>query len=318
MSDKPLSERITTDFLTRVNKINEAKQDIYESNMLGEHGMRFRDMAMTKGIIVGVRDLSGFAGSQLADKLSIGEAGSPDPYGLEALGKDFHVKAKSSVFEEIGGLIPAQNILSKKPEATEEERLKKDQYFASLLDAPDSEHKFVTPTKNVNGKDYDICFFQNTNAVTAENPHGVKFAYRDSEGQVFADPRNPGTLISDPMDLQGIRDVKVYADKSTGLPLIPDYDLAIIGSKKSSMDRIVDPDRGVMRPEELAIVEHLEKITHNMVRHAADTENPTGYKFEMSEKRLILCIHLMVERIKSVMNKAIWILLIQIERKDSI
>ena len=106
--------------------------------------------------------------------------------------------------------------------------------------------------------------------------------YKDSEGQYFAEAGKQGTKI-DPIDISDIQDVKVYADKRTGLPLIPDYDTAIHGSKKSSIDKEFDPEYGFVRPEEKELIPKLQHDTHNMIRHGADTENPVGYKFEMTK-----------------------------------
>lgn len=283
MKDKAVGKFVSSSLEDKLDNLNRSKKAVIEGNMLGEHGMRLRAFSMKEDRIIGIRDLSGYASGQLADKVNIGAAGSGDPYSLDALGKDLHVKAKSSVFAEIGGLIPAQNILSKRPEGSDAERTKKDKYYASLLELPDSEHQFVIPTKKVDGQSYDICFYTDINAVSEKNPNGVQFAYRDPEGQYFANPEKDNTRLN-PDELQGLQDVKVFADKRTGLPLIPDYDTAIHGSKKSSMDKEFDPDLGFMRPEERGLIEHLQKETHNMIRHGADTENPVGYKFEMTKE----------------------------------
>ena len=283
MKDKPVARFVSSDLEKKLDSLNESKHAVIEGNMLGEHGMRLRAFSMKEDRIIGIRDLSGYASGQLADKLTIGESAKGDPYGLDALGKDLHVKAKSSVFEEIGGLIPAQNILSKRPETTEAERTRKDEYYASLLNLDDSEHKFVTPTKKVGDKSYDICFYTDPTTISPKNPNGVQFAYKDSEGQYFSNPEKSDTKL-DPERLSGLQDVKVFADKKTGLPLIPDYDTAIHGSKKSSIDKEFDPDLGFMRPEEKVIIHKLQKETHNMIRHGADTENPVGYKFEMTKE----------------------------------
>ena len=180
MKEKPINKFTSSKLADKLNSLNRSKTAIVEGNMLGEHGMRLRSFAMKEDRIIGIRDLSGYASSQMADKVGIGTAGSGDPYSLDAFGKDIHVKAKSSVFAEIGGLIPAQNILSKKPETSAAERRKKDEYHTHLLDTPESEHIFVTPTKKVDGKSYDICFYEDRNAVSAKNPNGVQFAYKDS------------------------------------------------------------------------------------------------------------------------------------------
>ncbi len=255
------------------------KRAIQESNALPEHYERLRMQAKLTGQEIIVRDLSQYAGKQLAENIQYDPStAEEDTHKLSAFGKDLHVKAKSSTLPELGGLIPAQNILSKRPAVSKDEREKIDEYFKKGVDAPDSEHKFVTPKKTVDGKEYDICFYSDPN-----KQNGVGFAYKDGNGKYFSEAGKAESLIK-PETIPDVQDVKVFADKKSGQMLIPDYDLASLGSKKSSVEKEYHPDRGFFRPEEKQVIEGLEKTTHNMVRHGADTENPVGYKFEMSKE----------------------------------
>jgi len=113
--------------------------------------------------------------------------------------------------------------------------------------------------------------------------NGVAFAYRDEHGQYFAEAGKADSALK-PEQIPDVQDVKVFADKKTGRMLIPDYDLASLGSKKSGVEKEYHKDYGFFRPEEKQVIEGLQKTTHNMVRHGADTENPVGYKFEMSKE----------------------------------
>lgn len=287
MADKNASENrklsVSDSFAKKLDALNLKKKAVVEGNLLGEHGYRLSQFAMQEDRIIGVRDLSTFAGSQMAEKIGIGAAGSSeDVYSLDAYGKDIAVKAKSSLFPEIGGLIPAKNILSKKPMADANEREKLDNYFEGLVKKDGSKHSLVVATKEIEGVKYDIEFKTDPSLVSEKNPNGVSFAYRDSEGNLF-DLNSEGKLqhIEDPDN--NYEPVQVFADKETGRPLIPDYDTAIHGSKKSSITKVDHPEYGFVRPEEVAIIDKLQKETHNMIRHGADTENPYGHEFEMSE-----------------------------------
>jgi len=143
-----------------------SKRAIQQSNALPEHYERLRMQAKLSGQEIIVRDLSQYAGKQLAENVQYSmsdgtkmpDGKEKDTHSLDAFGKDLHVKAKSSTLPELGGLIPAQNILSKRPAATEKERQQLDDYFKKVVETSE-DHIFVTPKKSIDGKQYDICFY---------------------------------------------------------------------------------------------------------------------------------------------------------------
>ena len=147
MSDKPDTRTRrpnlvrTNTFGRRLSGLVVSKHAVIDGNMLGEHGMRIRKFAMQNDMVIVIRDLSTFAGKQLSERVDYdspvmttqsksssfssvdsGSASSSDTHRVEGSGKDLHLKAKSSTYPEIGGLIPAQNILSKKPASTEDSK----------------------------------------------------------------------------------------------------------------------------------------------------------------------------------------------------
>jgi len=339
MSDKPepRTRRSSlvggTDFGGRLIGLFHSKHAVIEGNMLGEHGMRIRQFAMHNDMVIAIRDLSSFAGSQLASRIQYsspasgeltsrsksssfssddsGSASSRDTHRLEGAGKDLHLKAKSSIYHEIGGLIPALNILSKKPAETPRERARIDGTFEEILREPDSPYATITPRKSVGKKSYDICFYQKP--VESVESTEVTFVYKDDSSKYYSIAGKPESLITDEEILSKIQEVKVFADKETNSPLIPDYDIAILGSKDSSIIKIQHEKYGIIRPEEEKIISELEIITHNMIRHGADSENPLGYKFEMT-KETPYTIYTPDGNIRSIDNERSYVNLINEER----
>lgn len=195
------------------------------------------------------------------------------------VGKDLHMKAKSSMLPELAGYIPVENRFAKKLDNTADEKIK------DILQNPRSSYQAIPVVKVVNKDNSETKFTLCYDISKKENV----FYYKNNEINKYystLDSQNEIHNIN-PSDLKA---VEVLGDKKGNI-IIPDYDLAILGNDTENFQTHteLDDDLGRIPTKSRKSLEDLKLSSDNMILHGSDNYNPISYKLEMSPESPYTC-----------------------------